>query len=229
VKKGMTSWAIWLVIFISIALILYYGGLGRYLTLESLQMKSRYLKSMVDQHYTSAVIVYCVTVMFLVALSLPVVAVFALLGGYLFGAVHGGLYVATAATLGGLGAFVVFRNAFANALKQKYSTKFERFNERITTYGVQYILILHYSMLMPFFVMNTLAALSNISLAKYIWITLLGLLPPCMVFAFAGRQFGQIATLRDAFSINVVMAMSLLILLALIPLIIRWFKGPVDV
>ena len=61
--------------------------------------------------------------------------------------------------------------------------------------------------------------------ATYMAATSLGIIPGSFVFAYAGRQLGTIDSLKEIASPNVLMAFTLLGLLALVPILYRKFAG----
>ena len=63
----------------------------------------------------------------------------------------------------------------------------------------------------------------GIELATYVAATAIGIIPGSFVFAYAGRQLGMINSLREIASPNVLLAFTLLGLLALVPIIYKKF------
>jgi uncharacterized membrane protein YdjX (TVP38/TMEM64 family) len=55
--------------------------------------------------------------------------------------------------------------------------------------------------------------------ARYWWVSQLAMLPATVVFLNAGRELGQLTSLRDILSPGVLIAFTLL---GLLPLIARW-------
>jgi uncharacterized membrane protein YdjX (TVP38/TMEM64 family) len=77
--------------------------------------------------------------------------------------------------------------------------------------------------LFPFFIVNLLSGLTRVSLATYVTATAIGIIPGSFVFAYAGRQLGMINSLKEIASPNVLLAFTLLGLLALVPIMYRKF------
>src|SRR4029078_3127006 len=107
----------------------------------------------------------------------------------------------------------------------RYSTKFEKFNERIKRYGPNYVLVLHYLAIVPFFIINTFAALTTMSLATFVRVTVMGSLPVYLIYTFAGHELSEVNSLSDLLSWPVIISLSLLLLLAIIPIIIQRLRG----
>ena len=75
----------------------------------------------------------------------------------------------------------------------------------------------------PFFLVNLVSGLTRVNLGTYIIATSIGIIPGSFVFAFAGKQLGSINSLGEIASPPVLMAFSLLGLLALMPIAYRKF------
>jgi uncharacterized membrane protein YdjX (TVP38/TMEM64 family) len=76
----------------------------------------------------------------------------------------------------------------------------------------------------PFFLVNLVSGLTRISVGTFIAATSIGILPGSFVYAYAGRQLGMINSLREIASPPVLLAFTLLGLLALLPILYRKMK-----
>ena len=73
--------------------------------------------------------------------------------------------------------------------------------------------------------MNLVSGLTRVTLGTYVLATSIGIIPGSFVFAFAGRQLGTINSLSEIASPPVLLAFTLLGLLALMPVAYRkWTK-----
>jgi uncharacterized membrane protein YdjX (TVP38/TMEM64 family) len=79
--------------------------------------------------------------------------------------------------------------------------------------------------LFPFFLVNMVSGLTRVSVGTYMAATSLGIIPGSFVFAYAGRQLGTINSLKEIASPNVLMAFTLLGLLALVPILYKKFAS----
>ena len=69
----------------------------------------------------------------------------------------------------------------------------------------------------------TLRAKRETGLVTYVTATAIGIIPGSFVFAYAGRQLGTINSLKEIASPNVLIAFTLLGLLALVPIVYQKF------
>ena len=75
----------------------------------------------------------------------------------------------------------------------------------------------------PFFLVNLVSGLTRVNLGTYMTATAVGIIPGSFVFAYAGRQLGTINSLGEIASPPVLLAFTLLGLLALLPIVYRKF------
>jgi uncharacterized membrane protein YdjX (TVP38/TMEM64 family) len=81
--------------------------------------------------------------------------------------------------------------------------------------------------LFPFFVVNLVSGLTRVTLGTYVAATALGIIPGSFVYAYAGQQLGTINSLKEVASPNVIAALMLLGLLALVPALYnKYFRQP---
>ena len=69
------------------------------------------------------------------------------------------------------------------------------------------------------------SGLTRVNVGTYMAATSLGIIPGSFVFAYAGRQLGTISSLKEIASPNVLLAFTLLGLLALVPILYRKLAG----
>jgi len=224
-KRGkMIKTLLILIAAIGLIAVLYYSGIGSYFTLENMKAQSVQLQLALAQSYVKVVFYYCLVYTILITLTLPVVGPLTILGGYLFGLVPGFLYALFAACLGSMCSFLCLRYFLSSLLRHRYKAKLERFNEKIKVYGFSYLLTLQLLSVVPYVVINTLAALANVPLTAFLWTTILGSIPLIFIYALAGQQLGTIESIKDILSPNIIVMLVLLALLALVPMILKRFK-----
>lgn len=211
-------------IFIGVMALIYYG-VRDHVTLANFKEMSAHFKALADSHYHAAVMYYCLLYALMVVFALPIIFL-NLVGGFLFGTFWGAVYSTVAALGGSLISFMLVRYLLARFITERLGReRLEKFNEHVARYGMNYLLMLHYSSIIPFFVINSLAALTSMSVQKFMVITVVGTFPVSLLYAFAGRQLGSITTVSDVFSPTVVLALLLMILVAFLPMLWARFKG----
>jgi uncharacterized membrane protein YdjX (TVP38/TMEM64 family) len=76
----------------------------------------------------------------------------------------------------------------------------------------------------PFFLVNIVPALFGMSVGAYCLVTLVGIIPGTFVFVNLGQRLGEISTLSDLVSMQMLLALALLGAFALIPTLYRHFR-----
>lgn len=201
--------------------IIWMSGLTDYLTLEALKSNIVWLSDQVANHYARSVIIYMVSFFVIAVSGLPGVALMSILGGYLFGIVLAVFYIIICATLGAIVFFLLVRYAFGNYLQKRYAAQLTRFNIFFAQKGWLFLLMLRCIAVIPFFMVNLFAGLTKIDLITFIWTTALGIIPTSLIFTYTGKQLATINCVYDIFTVPVMSALFVLILLFLIAIIVN--------
>lgn len=214
-----------LIVIAAIVVALYFGGFSQYLSLESIKSNAAFLKSKVEHNYTHAVLVFLLVSTLLIAVTLPVTAPMGVIGGFLFGFGPGVLYCMIAALLGTAISFLFVRYTVSHVMKNQYGKQLAAFNDRMKKYGHTYLITLQLLTVIPYFVINTLAALAGVPFLTFMWTTALGSFPIVAIYAFAGRQLYMINSWKDILSKEMLLLLVLLGLLAMLPMLLRKIRG----
>ena len=203
----------------------WYFGLHEYFSLTSLQSNRTYLEEAVKVNYIKAVLIFMAVYAAVIALGMPGVPPLTMVGGFLFGFVPSVLYASISSTIGTTISFLVIRYVLGNVIRGKYAYKLERFNEKITSYGTaSYLLTMQLMGVIPYFVINVLAALTNVAIFTFIWTTCVGSLPILCVYALAGRQLYMVESVSDIFSPSIIALLAVLVLVSLMPLLLKFSR-----
>lgn len=203
----------------------FYFDLSRFLSLEGLKSNRDHLLAFAEAHYSAAVAIFVIGYCVVVGLSLPGGAIMTLAGGFLFGSVLGTLYVNVGATVGATLAFLVARYLLRDWVEQKFGSRLGPIQEGFAKNAFSYLMTLRLIPLFPFFLVNMVSGLTRVKIVTYMAATSLGIIPGSFVFAYAGRQLGTINSLKEIASPNVLMAFTLLGILALVPILYRKLSG----
>jgi uncharacterized membrane protein YdjX (TVP38/TMEM64 family) len=213
-----------IVTFIAPLLLAHYSGLGEYLNVASLKANKEALHAFVAKHYMSSVFYYILLYILVGALSFPFISLLIIAGGFLFGTPCAMLYTNIGATIGGAIAFLAYRYLFGPWVHEYYGHRLVTFNQEIARNGAWYLVMIRLIAVIPFFVANAFASVAPISLKTFLWTTSLGIIPASLVYSFAGEQLDTISSLRDVFSMRVIGAFVLLLLLTVVSVLIRHYR-----
>lgn len=206
---------------IIVAACIYFFLLHPYLTLPALKEYSVALRLFAKANPILSVVLYIAAYVCAALCAFPIVALLTITGGFLFGTYYAVVYATIGATIGAISAFLLTRYFFGNWLQVKFAFALHRFNQELELHGSSYLLSVRLIALIPFFLVNVCAGLTRVPLSLFIITTTIGIIPAECVFAFAGNQLATIDSMSDVFSYNVVGALLLLAVLALLPVIFK--------
>lgn len=199
----------------------FYFDLGKYLSLDALKANRDALLAFTDAHYATAVALFIGSYCLVVAVSLPGAVFMTLAGGFLFGSVLGTVYVNLGATTGSTLAFLAARYLLRDWVEAKFGSRIGAIQDGFSKNAFSYLMTLRLIPLFPFFLVNLVSGLTRVKLATYVAATAIGIIPGSFVYAYGGRQLGTINSLKEIASPNVLLAFTLLGLLALVPVFYR--------
>jgi uncharacterized membrane protein YdjX (TVP38/TMEM64 family) len=215
------------VLFVAGVLFLAFGG-HRYLTLAALAENRNWMCALVKRAEAPAALGFILAYAGLVALSVPGAALLTITGGFLFGPWLGGSYAVVGATIGATIVFLAAR-AGLSGLAARASPWMRRVDDGFRANGLSYLLVLRLIPVIPFWLVNLVAAAAGLRLSVYIVGTFIGMIPVTLVYASLGNGFGalieqgQQPDLAILFRPNVLLPLLGLAALALAPVLYqRW-------
>ncbi len=221
-KMGKIAIAVVFVLFIGA---FWYFDLGQYLSLETVKANRDKLLDFTEMNYAAAVGLFLAVYVVQTAFSLPGAAIMTLVGGFLFGSLMGTLFVNIGATTGATLAFLAARYMLRDWVEQKFGDRLGPIQEGFAKNAFSYLMTLRLIPLFPFFLVNLVSGLTRVNVGTYVVATSLGIIPGSFVFAYAGRQLGTINSLQEIASPNVLLAFTMLGLLALVPIVYNKFAA----
>lgn len=212
---------------LALLVLLRFSGAADYVTLENLKRHRVMLHAFAESNYAASVLIY-IALFISTAFFVPGAVVLTLAGGFLFGTVLGSVYTNIGAAAGAALAFLSSRYFAGDWIQDRYRLRLAKFNAEIKRNGSLYLLTLRVVPVLPFFLVNFLAGLTEIPFRTFLWTTCLGVLPGSLVYAFMGRQLRSIQSPGGVFSPGVLSALLLLVLFAFLPLAIRRLKRQIS-
>ena len=220
----MNKKIILLILFILIIALIKIFELDSLFTFENLKAQKDVLSDFVNENYILTVVLFVLVYIVSVAFMIPIATVLTLGGGVLFGSVFGTLFVNLGATLGAILAFLFARYIIGKKVQSKYDKQLEKFNKELETNKYQYLFSLRFLPIFPFFLVNFLCGVTKLDLKSFIITTSLGIIPGSFVYTYAGSSLANIESLGDIFTKEILFAFILLGTLTLVPVVIKKFK-----
>lgn len=212
--------------FISVTLLFFLTDGPQWLNLESVKQNRSELLNYADQHYWFLFFTCGLLYIAVTAFSIPAGTVLSLALGFLFGRWMGTFLIVISATIGATLVFWLARYLFAELARERLQENEQAakilngFNDD----AMSYMLFLRLVPLFPFWLVNLAPAFTPISSRTYILATALGIIPGSFVFSNLGQSLGQINNIEELWSIPVIIAFTLLGLLALSPVLVKRYK-----
>jgi len=201
-----------LLIFIAVSIVVFQAAdLGRYVKPEEIRAAIRSAGPMAPFLY---LLIYSIAPVFFVPGWIISIA-----GGLAFGALWGTVLTVVGATIGATLAFLVARHLGRDFVARLLKGKWAALDDQTATHGFQVIFFLRLIPLVPFNALDYIAGLSKVGVRDYILGTFLGIIPGTFAYVYLG------SALTDIYSWQFAGAVGLLILLALIPILYKRWKG----
>jgi uncharacterized membrane protein YdjX (TVP38/TMEM64 family) len=212
-------------IFVAIAAAAHFSGLTAALSPEAILAKRQALQDLAASHPVLAPLAFAAVYLAVAAFALPVAAILSLLGGFLFGVGLGSVLVLCSATTGALIVFSLARSAIGEPLRRKAGPLYEKIAVNMRENAFGYLLFMRLVPLFPFFLVNLVAALFDMTARSFVVASIIGMAPGTVIYVNFGRQLGTVTSLQDLLSPGVLVALTGLGLLALTPAVYRqWTK-----
>jgi len=201
--------------------------LGHYLSFEALAENRSWLLAQVGNHPMLSALTYIGLYIAVVAFSLPGGLVMTVSGGFLFGALAGGVYAVVGATLGATALFLIAKTSLGDYLLQKAGGSVQKMQQGFAENALSYMFVLRLVPIFPFFLVNLAPAFLGVALRTYLIATFFGIMPATFIYALAGSGIGSVLDQGQGVSVVGVMTPEMigaligLALLAMLPVLYK--------
>ncbi len=236
-----------LAVIVCLMILVYATGLHKQLTLQNIAENRENLRDYIEHHWLKAILLYTAVYTLAVAVSLPAASILTVTGGLLFGWIAGGITTVFAATLGATIIFLAAKTSLEKVLTRKSGPLLTKIRNGFAENAFNYLLFLRFVPLFPFWLVNLASALARIPLKTFVSATFLGIIPITFVISFLGSSLDSVIEAHRAayqacvalgginctFDLSIshivtprmLVALASLGLVALIPVIVKKFKG----
>ena len=149
------------------------------------------LKSYVDGQMVTALLIFGVTYILTVALSLPIASLLTLAGGALLGWI-GAAVIIFSATIGASIVFIAAQTVLNEFLKRRATGFLRKLEVGFQKNAFFYLLALRLFPLAPFWVINIVPALLGMRLSQYVLATFFGIAPGTLIYVWVARGFDNL-------------------------------------
>ncbi len=173
-------------------------GWHKYLTFKTIGLNYDSLRGYIGANLLTALALYILIYVAVVALSLPGAGLMTISGGLLFGWQVGAPATVVGATIGATVIYLIARSSLAEALAAKAGPWLEKLKDGFKDNALSYLLFLRLVPAFPFLVVNLAAAVLNVPLRTYVLGTAIGIIPGTTAFSFAGAGLGSVVEAQNA-------------------------------
>ena len=166
--------------------------LDRFVSLEALKENRETLRMLVSDNGIIAIVAFVAIYATVIAFSLPGGGIMTLTGGFLFGALGGGLIVVVGATIGATALFLIARTGLGDVLRAKAGPFLSKMEDGFRSNALSYLLVLRLIPLFPFWLVNLVPAFLGVSTTTYVIGTFVGIIPGTFVYASVGNGLGAL-------------------------------------
>ena len=195
-SSGLARWLPLIVLALVMALV-FAMGWHKYLSFKTIGVNYDTLKAYIAAHQLSAILLYMLIYIVVVALSLPGGLIMTLSGGLLFGWQIGAPATVIAATIGATLLFLVAKTSFGETLAAKAGSSLVKLRDGFKENALNYLLFLRLVPAFPFVVVNLAPALLGVPLGTYVLGTFLGIIPGTTAFSVAGAGLGSVVEAQN--------------------------------
>ena len=219
----MKKWKILILVLLAIALTIYIDQ-RQYFSLENLKLNRDRLGDFYQANTLIMIGGYILTYIMIGLFLLPGATFLSFAAGLIFGPALGVGIVVVGSTLGAALAFLVSRYLLRDWVEGKFGKQVRGVNDNLCEKPLNSVLFFRLIPLFPFFAVNIGFALSQVPLKFFFWGTMFGKLPATYIYTNAGSNLAAINSFSEIMSLKVLGSLSLLGILAFIPVFYKKLK-----
>lgn len=204
------------------------------ISFDALARHGAELQAFRDANYLWASLGFIAVYIATVAFSLPGATIVTLAGGFLFGVFPGVIYNVGGATVGAALVFLAARAGFGTDLAAGVQTRggtAARMQVALQENQWSALLIMRFLPILPFFLVNLIAASVGVRLRPFVITTMLGIIPASLVFTSIGAGLGDVLAAGEAPDLGIIFTPPILLpllglaALAALPVLVKVLRG----
>lgn len=196
--------------------------LGQYLNLSYIKSQQEAINNYYNLNPFKTGLIFFISYVLITGVSLPGAGIMTLAGGAIFGVVWGTILVSFGSVLGATMAFLITRYLFHDFVQERFGKYLEPINRGVKKDGNLYLFTIRIVPIFPFFIVNTLMALTPIKTINFALVSQVGMLIPTIIFVNAGTQLAKIKSTGDILSAELIFSF---VLLGIFPFIAKKTLG----
>jgi len=198
------------VLFIAAVASFFAFDLGQYLNLAYIKSQQQAINDYYASYPIKTGLIFFISYILITGVSLPGAGIMTLAGGAIFGIVWGTILVSFGSVFGATIAFLIARYLFHDYVQEHFGKYLEPINRGVRKDGDLYLFTIRFVPIFPFFIVNTLMALTPIKTLNFALVSQIGMLIPTIIFVNAGTQLARIESPGDVLSLELILSFALL-------------------
>jgi uncharacterized membrane protein YdjX (TVP38/TMEM64 family) len=205
-------------LFITAIALFFVLDLGQYLNLAYIKSQQQVINDYYSLNPVKTGLIFFISYVLITGVSLPGAGIMTLAGGAIFGVVWGTILVSFGSVFGATIAFLIARYLFHDYVQEHFGKYLKRINRGVKKEGDLYLFTIRVVPIFPFFIVNTLMALTPIKTLNFALVSQIGMLLPTIIFVNAGTQLARIESPGDVLSPELIFSF---VLLGLFPFVAK--------
>lgn len=205
-------------LFITTIALFFVLDLGQYLNLAYIKSQQQIINDFYALNPVKTGLIFFISYILITGVSLPGAGIMTLAGGAIFGVIWGTILVSFGSVFGATMAFLIARYLFHDYVQEHFGKYLKPINRGIEKEGNLYLFTIRIVPIFPFFIVNTLMALTPIKTLNFALVSQIGMLIPTIIFVNAGTQLARIESPGDVLSPELILSF---VLLGLFPFIAK--------
>ena len=186
------------------------SGLHRELTLDGIKAHQASLQVFYQENMLLTLGAYGLVYILTTALSLPGATILTLAGAAFFGFWPALIVASFASSIGATLAFLAARYLLGDWVQARFADKMAIINQGVEREGIFYLFALRLTVFVPFWLVNLTMGLTSIKPLTFYVVSQIGMLLGTAVFVYAGSRLGDIESVGDVLSPELIIAFTLL-------------------
>lgn len=200
------------------------------MTIENIKNHRHLLVKWTHENYLLAIISYLIIYTSIIAISIPGALIFTMAAGFLFGTTWGTVLVLISETVGSSILFYAIKISLSDWFEKRAGKWVKKMEKNFQNNAFSYILTLRLIPIIPFWVVNIVAALVGVELPTFMLSTFIGIIPLTIIYVSLGESLGsmfdaeQVSSLSILLQPHILFPLLVLSSLSILPGVYHYFK-----
>lgn len=195
------------------------------ISFENLDNYKNQLLTFVDQNLTISILIYTIVYILIISFGLPGVLIMTFTGGILFNFFNALIIIVFSSTIGAIINFITSRYFLKDFFKKTFSKTINKINKKIDSTKFKNLFILRIIPFFPYSLVNFSFGISNVSLYKFILVTIFAKIPGTLIIIYSSKNITKIESLKDINNPKVIISIILLAIFLISPFLIKKIKN----